>query len=214
MRTNFRPVQTFCTPEVGTHISVIRKDLAHQSWDPYLCNKEGSCTPEIGTHISVIRKDLANSCLRVCLQMMLFMPIESPERVSKVGVLARKFVWMVCSGLDTFAPPMCRGPPPPPPPPSGSLPHIRQQIRSYGVQEAIDAARDLRVCTDSEAAREGQTRSRSLGPFPTSACVHQRPLRPLPRPSSQASRARASLQGWFTAGGSRTPESSATRSRM
>ena len=52
MQTNFRPVQTFCTQEVGIHI-----------W-----------------------KNLANSCSSIYLQTVFFMPIEFPERVSKVSL--------------------------------------------------------------------------------------------------------------------------------
>ena len=59
MQTSFRPVQIFCTPEVGTHISVIKKNLA-------------------------------NSCWGISLLKMLFMPIESPDRVSKVGIFGPK----------------------------------------------------------------------------------------------------------------------------
>ena len=46
-------------------------NLSHtRSWDPYLCN----------------RMNLANSCSRISFQVMLFMPIESPEQVSKDGI--------------------------------------------------------------------------------------------------------------------------------
>ena len=65
------------------------------------------CTPEVGTHISVIKQNLADYCLGRSLQMMFSMPIQFPEWVSKVGILAEiLFAWFAWfgSGLDTFAP--------------------------------------------------------------------------------------------------------------
>ena len=56
-------------------------------------------TLEGGTHNSLTRKNLANSCSCISLQMMLFTPLEFTEQVSKVGILARNLVWVVCMVL-------------------------------------------------------------------------------------------------------------------
>ena len=96
-------------------------------------------TPEIWakplaeTHNSIIGKNLANSFSRIYLQIMLVTPIESPEQVSKVEILAQKLVCMVCMvwlRLGHRSPPMSEHPS------RASSTCTKQWLWAYGLESA------------------------------------------------------------------------------